>query len=320
MARSDLLIDLVEAERQGDKSRFRTLVEAIIAEERANQHHVVAARLTELITTAGSSDLLHHDAFAENLGELLHQVVPRRRLASVQLSPQVRALITQVVEEHHRSDLLRSYNLEPRNRILVEGPPGNGKTSLAEAIAAAAILPLFIIRYEGVVSSFLGETAFRLDQVFEFARSRRCVLFFDEFDSIAKERSDAHETGEIKRVVSTLLMQIDRLPSHVIVIAATNHSELLDRAAWRRFQLRVELPAPTRTEAVAFLDVLRERLGGDLGLASRTMADKLHGASYADLEQVALDIRRRSVLAMPEGNTRAIAQQVIDQWRTQKHH
>ena len=167
MARSDLLIDLVEAERQGDKSRFRTLVEAIIAEERANQHHVVAARLTELITTAGSSDLLHHDGFAENLGELLHQVVPRRRLSSVQLSPEVRALTTQVVEEHHRSDLLRSYNLEPRNRILVEGPPGNGKTSLAEAIAAEAILPLFIIRYEGVVSSFLGETAFRLDQVFE---------------------------------------------------------------------------------------------------------------------------------------------------------
>ena len=96
-------------------------------------------------------------------------------------------------------------------------------------------------------------------------------------------------------------MQIDRLPSHVIVIAATNHSELLDRAAWRRFQLRLELPAPTRAESVAFLDVLRERLGGDLGLASRTMADKLHNASYADLEQVALDIRRRSVLAMPDG-------------------
>ena len=320
MARSDLLIDLVEAERLGDKTRFRALVEAIIAEERANQHHVVAARLTELITTSGSSDLLHHDAFAENLGELLHQVVPRRRLGSVQLSPLVRALVTQVVEEHHRSDLLRSYNLEPRNRILAEGPPGNGKTSLAEAIAAEAILPLFIIRYEGVVSSFLGETAFRLDQVFEFARSRRCVLFFDEFDSIAKERSDAHETGEIKRVVSTLLMQIDRLPSHVIVIAATNHSELLDRAAWRRFQIRLELPAPTREESVVFLERLQERLGGDLGLAPRTLADKLSGASYADLEQVALDIRRRDVLAMPNANTRAIALEVVGQWRTQKHH
>ncbi len=320
MARSDLLIDLVEAERLGDKTRFRALVEAVIAEERANQHHVVAARLTELITTSGSSDLLHHDAFAENLGELLHQVVPRRRLESVQLTPSVRALGTQVVEEHHRSDLLRSYNLEPRNRILAEGPPGNGKTSLAEAIAAEAILPLFIIRYEGVVSSFLGETAFRLDQVFEFARSRRCVLFFDEFDSIAKERSDAHETGEIKRVVSTLLMQIDRLPSHVIVIAATNHSELLDRAAWRRFQIRLELPSPTRAESLVFLERLQERFGGNLGLAPRTLADKLSGASYADLEEVALDIRRRSVLAMPDANTRAIAQEVIGQWRTQKHH
>lgn len=95
-----------------------------------------------------------------------------------------------------------------------------------------------MIRYEGVMSSFLGETAARLDNAFEFARTRRCVLFFDELDTIAKERADEHETGEIKRVVSTLLLQIDRLPPHVILVGATNHGELLDRAAWRRFQIR----------------------------------------------------------------------------------
>ncbi len=320
MARSDLLIDLVGAERQGDKERFRALVEAIIAEERANQHHVVAARLTDLITTTGSSDLLHHDGFAENLGELLHQIVPRRRLESVQLSPVIRTLVEEVIEEHHRSDLLRCHNLEPRNRILLEGPPGNGKTTLAEAIAAETMLPLFVVRYEGIVSSFLGETAFRLDQVFELVRTRRCVLFFDEFDSIAKERADTHETGEIKRVVSNLLLQIDRLPAHVIVIAATNHSELVDRAAWRRFQVRVELPGPTRAEAVTYLDKLRDRLGGDLGLASTTIAEKLATASYADLEQFALDVRRRTILSLPDAKVTSIAQSVIAQWRTQKHH
>ncbi|MFI5035950.1 MAG: AAA family ATPase [Acidimicrobiales bacterium] len=320
MARSDLLIDLVEAEREGDRARFRTLVEAIIAEERANQHHVVASRLMELITTTGSVQQLHPNGVADDLADLILDLVPHRRLASLRLTPPVRSLVSEVIEEHQRSELLRSNNLDPRNRILLEGPPGNGKTSIAEAIASETTLPFLVVRYEGVVSSFLGETASRLDRIFEYARMRRCVLFFDEFDSIAKERSDNHETGEIKRVVSTLLLQIDRLPSHVVVVAATNHAELLDRAAWRRFQVKITLPPPTRSDAVEFLHALKERLGGDLGLAPRTLADNLPGASYADLEEFALDVRRRAVLEMPSADLRAIAHSRIEQWRIQKHH
>lgn len=100
-----------------------------------------------------------------------------------------------LIEEHKRVELLRSHNLEPRNRVLLDGPPGNGKTTLAEAIATETMLPFYVVRYEGIVSSFLGETTARLDHAFEFARTRRCVLFFDEVDTIAKERSDTHETG-----------------------------------------------------------------------------------------------------------------------------
>ncbi len=181
------------------------------------------------------------------------------------------------------------------------------------------MVPFYVVRYEGIVSSFLGETAGRLDHVFEFARTRRCVLFFDEFDTIAKERADTHETGEIKRVVSTLLLQIDRLPSHVIVVCATNHGELLDRAAWRRFQLRLVLDRPSRAEATRFFEVLRTRLGGDFGLAPRTLADRLGGASYAELEQFAQDVRRRFVLALPDGDLGAIVRSRLEQWRAQAH-
>lgn len=319
MARSDLLIDLVEAERRGDKAKFRVLVEAVIAEERANQHHLVADRLSELITTVGSSELLSRDDSAARVSDLVHEIVPRRRLASLQLPSGVGSAAAELIEEHHRSELLHSHNLEPRNRILLEGPPGNGKTSLAEAIAAETMIPFYVVRYEGVVSSFLGETTSRLDNVFEFARTRRCVLFFDEFDTLAEERSDPHETGEIKRVVSTLLLQIDRLPSHVIAICATNHAELLDRAAWRRFQLRLTLPVPTRSEATHFLESMSARLGGDLGLAPRTLADRLKDASYAELEQFALDVRRRYVLSLPDGDVRSIANTRVEQWRTQAH-
>ncbi len=315
MARSDLVIDLVEAQRRGDVARFRMLVEAIIVEERHNQHHLVADRLSELITTAGSTELLARDDAARPVADLLHEIVPRRRLGDVQLSLEVATAAAEIIEEHQRSELLRSHGIEPRNRILLEGPPGNGKTSLAEAIAAETLLPLYAVRYEGVVSSFLGETAGRLDHVFEFARTRRCVLFFDEFDTLAKERADTHETGEIKRVVSTLLLQIDRLPAHVIVVCATNHGELLDRAAWRRFQLRLTLSPPSRAEATQFLESLTARLGGDLGLAPRTLADRLHGASYAELEQFAQDVRRRYVLALPNARLDEIVRSRLRQRR-----
>lgn len=313
MARSDLVIDLVEAQQRGDIARFRMLVEAIIAEERNNQHHLVADRLSELITTSGTQRLLSRDDSAQQVADLIQEIVPKRRLSEVHMAPAIAAAISEIIEEHHRSELLRSHGLEPRNRILLEGPPGNGKTSLAEAIAAELMVPFYVVRYEGVVSSFLGETTSRLDHVFEFARTRRCVLFFDEFDTIAKERADAHETGEIKRVVSTLLLQIDRLPSHVVAICATNHGELLDRAAWRRFQLRLALEPPSRTQATEFLERLRVRLGGSLGQAPRTLADKLAGASYAEIEEFAVDVMRRYVLTLPDGRLDDVVRERLKQ-------
>ncbi len=315
MARADLILDLVEAERLGDRDKFRVLVEAVIAEERANQHHLLADRLSEIITTTGQS--LVRDDRAAAIRDLVHEVVPNRRLDDLELAPVPLRVVAELIEEQRRADLLRSYGIEPRNRLLLSGPPGNGKTSVAEAVASELMLPFYVIRYEGVVSSFLGETAARLDSAFEFARTRRCVLFFDELDTIAKERSDEHETGEIKRVVSTLLLQIDQLPPHVVLVGATNHSELLDRAAWRRFQIRAELTTPSRAQATRFLERLTARMGGDLGFTPRTLADKLAGASYAELEEFALDIRRRAVLELPDSNLRRIVQERLEHRRDQ---
>lgn len=117
-----------------------------------------------------------------------------------------------------------------------------------------------------VIGSFLGETSSRLKRLFDFVRTHQCVLFFDEFDTLGKERGDTHETGEIKRVVSSLLLQIDALPSHVVVITATNHAELLDRAVWRRFQLRLEMPAPTLAQKEDWFRRLQEKLEVPLGM------------------------------------------------------
>ena len=173
--------------------------------------------------------------------EYLAEIVARKRLEDIVLAATCRTAIDQLIEEQQRASLLRAHGLDPRHRVLLIGPPGNGKTSLAEAIAETLAVPFFVVRYgEAMIGSYLGETASRLKRVFDYARTTPCVLFFDEFDALGKERGDTHETGEIKRVVTTLLMQVDEVPAYTVIVAATNHSELLDRAAWRRFQLRFD--------------------------------------------------------------------------------
>ena len=118
-------------------------------------------------------------------------------------------------------------------------------------------------------------------------------------------------------MVATLLLQIDHLPAHVILVGATNHGELLDRAAWRRFQIRVELGTPTRGQATRFLERLAVRFGGDLGFAPRTLADKLAGASFAELEEFTLDVRRRAILELPDADLRQIVQERLEHRRVQ---
>ena len=224
-------------------------VEAVIAEERGKNHTVLADRLAAAASAGQGNGHSNHQPtlFPASIANDLFFEIDASAIPGRDWSYPKPVLIGchELIEEQHRQDILRSYNLEPRNRVLLAGEPGNGKTTLAEALAHALMVPFVVARYDGLIASYLGETASRLKKLFEYVRTRSCVLFFDEFDTIGKERGDIHETGEIKRVVSSLLLQIDALPSHVVVVTATNHPELLDRAVWRRFQLRFELARPS---------------------------------------------------------------------------
>ena len=250
----------------------------------------------------------------QRMGNLFHEIMPQRTLSDLILPEEVQQICRGLIQEHHRADLLRSYNLEPRNRLLLIGPPGNGKTSLAEAIAEALMLPLLVVRYENVVGTYLGETSVRLKKLFEFASTRNCVLFFDEFETLGKERGDLHETGEIKRVVSSLLMQIDDLPSHVMVIGATNHAELLDRAVWRRFQIRMNLPSPTRARLTEWFEKFERRINIPLGYASGTLAKRMLGSNFAEVEEFGATVFRQYVLEQPDANMKNIVSKTLRHW------
>ena len=313
MARSDLIISLAKAANSGDRQAARKATESLIAEERAKKHTTLARRLNE--TLSGYQNGRKPVSEDNRASDLLIKTEPDRCLSSLILNDQVNKECQTLIEEQHRADLLRSYNLEPRNRMLVQGPPGNGKTSLAEAIAYELFLPLYTVRYEGLIGSYLGETSGRLARMFEFVRTQQCVLFIDEFDTIGKERGDENETGEIKRVVSSLLLQIDQLPSHVVVIVASNHPELLDRAVWRRFQLKLTLHKPTRAQLAGWFEHLLEETEEKPGYTPGSLAKYLYGLSFAEVEDFWMDVKRTWVLGKPSITLKQAISKRLSYWK-----
>ena len=316
MARGDLLINLVRASMAGDRGAVRSTVETIIAEERGKQHTVLAERLTRAmqVNGIGKTCVPKAETRAHKGREFICEITPVRELGDMVLPHACRAAVDQLIEEQHRSSLLRAHGLDPRHRVLLVGPPGNGKTTLAEAIAEALAVPFFVVRYEAMIGSYLGETASRLKHVFDYVRTTPCVLFFDEFDAVGKERGDTHETGEIKRVVTSLLMHVDDLPSYAVVIAATNHSELLDRAVWRRFQLRLGLPSPGEQELTEYFDRFLTSSKGCPQAEAGLIAKRLGEISYAEAEEFTLDVRRRGVMSMNERILADLIEEQLQLW------
>lgn len=319
MPRADLILNLVKYGVNNNKPMFRKVAEAIIAEERSKNHNVLADRMNEELnreqTNAANSTIFPNKQIVENrIENFVYELTPKKKFDDLILPKGIGELCYKVVEEQHRVDILRSYSLEPRNRILLVGPPGNGKTSLAEAIAESLVVPLYIVKYDSIIGTYLGETAVRLRKLIEFVSTRRCVLFFDEFETIGKERGDVHETGEIKRVVSSLLLHIDSLPSHVVVIAATNHPELLDRAVWRRFQIRVDLPLPSQANLEKWFNKFQKNHNLKFGFSDLFLSKRFLGYSYAEVEEFAISILRNYVLSIPNAKIKDLVTHELKNW------
>ncbi len=317
MAQADLLVKLVRSVSDGDQMTFRKISEALIQDEKSKGHRILADRLIKALRPNGfttSRVLKEKNHYDNNHKNFIFEVTPERELNSLVLPQKTHEQIKEVVDEQHRSELLHSHNLSPRNRLLFAGPPGNGKTTLAEALAHALMYPLFVVRYENLVGSYLGETSGRLKHLMDYAKTQRCVLFFDEFETLGKERGDTHETGEIKRIVSSLLLQIDNMPDYVVVVAASNHPELLDRAVWRRFQVRIELTTPTQKQLALLIQAVSQRCKVDFGYSPGVLAKSMQGANFSEVEEFCLDIVRKSVLTRQNKNLKNITKDKLDQW------
>ena len=201
----------------------------------------------------------------------------------------------QLLSERKQSDALMNEGFEPIKSALFFGSPGTGKTLSARWIARELDLPLLILDLSAVMSSFLGRTGINVRHVLDYAKSIECVFLLDELDALAKRRDDATEVGELKRLVTVLLQEIDDWPSTGLLLATTNHPKLLDPAVWRRFEMLVEFPMPNREQIE---QAVRKFLGGRE--LNHSLFDALcivfEGQSFSDIETHMKTCRKRALL------------------------
>lgn len=203
--------------------------------------------------------------------------------------------LDQILSERLRGGALSDEGLHPTKSVLLTGAPGVGKSLAAKWIAHKLDKPLVTLDLSAVMSSYLGKTGANVRQVLEYAKTANCVLLLDEFDAVAKRRDDTSEIGELKRLVTVLLQEIDEWPPTGLLIAATNHPDLLDPAVWRRFEAVIEFPMPTGSQTVEAINKFIGERDIDPSIVD-ALGALFEGMSFSDIEREILRARRESVV------------------------
>lgn len=236
----------------------------------------------------------------ESRMEIVEITMPNIEMSRVILDKYVLEAINNFIESYKRRETLLKSGIDVSNSLLLYGPPGCGKTTVAQLIASVMGLPLVTARLDGLVSSLLGSTAKNIRKIFDFASKRECILFLDEFDVIAKLRDDKNELGELKRVVNSLIQNIDSFSTDSILIAATNHHELLDPAIWRRFSTVITLEKPQKEEIEQLLrSLLKDKKNNFLGNTKKldSIVEAFYGFSHSDIKTVVFSALRNVILS-----------------------
>lgn len=298
------IIALLRSHIAGDEDRFLATAMQLAAHEARQGHGKVAIELRDLIDAAKSKDVAIERKVAPvpmaqpkgELASLLAVRYPDLRLSEMVLPESISSRLQRVVLEQRQQENLRSHGLRPRRKLLLVGPPGAGKTMTAASLAGELKLPLFTIVLDGLITKFMGDTAGKLRLVFDAMNATRGVYFFDEFDSIGAKRAERNDVGEIRRVLNSFLQFLEQDDSQGLIIAATNHPELLDKALFRRFDDVVEYALP---DAELVKRILKARLTAfdTRGLSWGEAAEAAVGLSPAEVVRSAENAAKSVVLA-----------------------
>jgi SpoVK/Ycf46/Vps4 family AAA+-type ATPase len=305
MAAAEQIKSLIKSFGDGDESRFFATAMQIAASEARKGHTTFAQELKNLIGRAkkgrsnsflDSTKTISISKPKRELNELIDVFQPKIKLNDMVLDKQVRKSLDRVIEEQRKVELLRQHNLTPKRKLLLTGIPGCGKTMTAQALAGELGLTVFIIRLDGLMSKFMGESIAKLRIIFDAMEDHRGVYLFDEFDSIGSQRDQGQDVGEIKRVLNSFLINIEKDQSNSIIIAATNLPESLDKALFRRFDDIIRYPLP---EIVDIKKVLKKNLSG-FSLSTRISLDKIAkeaiGLSYSDIVRACEDAIKEMII------------------------
>jgi SpoVK/Ycf46/Vps4 family AAA+-type ATPase len=305
MATADHLKALIRSHAEGDDERFYAIAMQVAAQAARQGHTKFAQELRNLIdqakarvkaATAGQKT--KPVPIVQPRGELaglLTASFPKNRLSDMALDEAIRSRIDRIVLEQRQRETILSHGMSPLRKLLLVGPPGTGKTMTAAALAGELSIPLFTIQLDGLITKYLGETAAKLRLIFEAIHQTRAVYLFDEFDALGGERAARNEVGEIRRVLNSFLQFLEQDESNSIIVAATNHPQILDRALFRRFDAVIEYRLPSEDVAEK---VMRSRLAllNTSGIDWRKALDAAKGLSHSDLTRACEHAAKNAIL------------------------
>ena len=303
VATGEQLKALVKSHIDGDEDRFVTLALQVAAHEARRGHSKLANEIRNLIDRAKLASTTHADPkkpvpIVHPRGELtglFSASYPKLLLSDMVLDEQIRARLERVLREQRARHKLLEFSLQPRRKLLLIGPPGSGKTMTAGALSGELHIPLFVIRLDSLITKFMGETAAKLRLVFDSIASSRGVYLFDEFDSIGAQRALPNEVGEIRRVLNSFLQFIEHDESDSLILAATNHPDVLDRALFRRFDDVIQYGLPDKKAVTRTLQAkLASFVKADMNWSE--VAEVAMGRSYADITRACEEAAKEMVL------------------------